>query len=375
MNTKKKVLIFALIIGIFTITTIALPDKEFSNGEKRGLTTLESFENTSIWDGTFQETAKDYIADQFLGREKFVKFYGTVERLMGNKQIEDVYLGDDYLFQEYKNPKDKSIKRMAKSINSFANNNHKINTDILIAPTKVGVLEDSLPAFAPKCNQVENIKKFYDELSRNITKINVADEFLKDNNALENNYYYHSDHHWTSHGAKKAFDIYAKKNHLKNGNNQYEQLIISNDFYGTLAAKTGVYTYPDEITVYLNKNKKDMCKVKYSDLEKKEYTLFAPSMLKSDSEYNVFMRGNHPLIDIETTSTSGKNLLVIKDSYANSFVPFLTPYYSNITVVDPRYYFDSLSELVKKKSITDVLFLYNATTFFSDESLEDALLS
>lgn len=360
---------------MFTAGVLLLPDKEFSKAEKRNLTTKSSFDSVSLMDGSLQETSKDYVADQFPMRDKFVKLYGNFQRLIGNKKIEDVYFGDDYLFEEYQPAKPEKIKSMAKAINEFAIKYPHIETDVLIAPTQVGVLEDNLPGFAPKGEQVKDIEMLYDRLASNISKIDVIDKFKKDNRAEKNNYYYHSDHHWTSHGAKAAFDVYRKKNKLEIGQNKYEQLVISNDFYGTLAAKTGIYAYPDQITVYVNKNKKDVVKVKYSDLDKAEYTLLAPKMLESDSGYNVFMKGNHPLVKIQTGSESGKNLMVIKDSYANSFIPFLTPYYSNVIVVDPRYYFESLKELIDNEYITDVLFLYNGTTFFQDGSLKDALES
>ena len=375
MNKKRTVLLFVLIIVIFMAGTFLMPDKEFSKAEKRTLTTRKSFSHVSLMDKSFQKTSKDYVSDQFLGRDKFVKLYGNFQRLMGNKKIEDVYFGDDYLFEEYNKTSEEKIAEMANSINKFASKNPKVNTDVLIAPTQAGILEDNLPSFAPKGLQSQDINNFYKLLEKNISKINVYDAFLNKIEKDDKNLYYHSDHHWTSYGAKTAFDIYAKKNKLTKGLNEYESLTVKNDFYGTLSAKTGIYSYPDEIVVYLNKNKKDVVKVKYSDLDKTEYTLYKPHMLESDSAYNIFMGGNHPLVKIDTASTSGKNILVIKDSYANSFIPFLTPYYSTITVVDPRYYFESINELMDLRDITDVLFLYNATTFFKDESLEDALLS
>ena len=69
----------------------------------------------------------------------------------------------------------------------------------------------------------------------------------------------------------------------------------------------------------------------------------------------------------------GRRLLVLKDSYANCFLPFLAPYYREIVVVDPRYYYDDLAMLVETEEITDVLYLYNANTFFQDTSLAPLL--
>lgn len=70
---------------------------------------------------------------------------------------------------------------------------------------------------------------------------------------------------------------------------------------------------------------------------------------------------------------SKERLLIVKDSYANSFIPFLTQDYYEIVVVDPRYYFDNIDRLMDSEGITKVLFLYNSDTFFGDDSLALAL--
>lgn len=61
--------------------------------------------------------------------------------------------------------------------------------------------------------------------------------------------------------------------------------------------------------------------------------------------------------------------MVIKDSYANCFVPFLIPHYKEITMIDPRYYYEDVNKEIADSDIQDVLFLYNANTFFEDNSL------
>jgi hypothetical protein len=74
----------------------------------------------------------------------------------------------------------------------------------------------------------------------------------------------------------------------------------------------------------------------------------------------------HLLAHISTPVRKNRNLLVIKDSYANCFIPFLTQDYRTITVVDPRYYYENIATVIKANDIDEVLFLYNANTFFSD---------
>ena len=87
----------------------------------------------------------------------------------------------------------------------------------------------------------------------------------------------------------------------------------------------------------------------------------------------MFFGGNHAQVDITTTNDTTKRLLIFKDSYANCFVPFLIPYYNEIIMVDPRYYYDNVETLISGKHITDVLFLYNMDTSLTDTSIAGVL--
>ena len=110
-----------------------------------------------------------------------------------------------------------------------------------------------------------------------------------------------------------------------------------------------------------------------SNREKKTATLYDTSKLKGKDKYALFLGGNYPILDIKTTADSTDRLLIIKDSYANSLIPFLIPYYREIVVVDPRYYYDDIEKVMKKDNITSVLFLYNGITFVKDNSISGVL--
>ena len=60
-------------------------------------------------------------------------------------------------------------------------------------------------------------------------------------------------------------------------------------------------------------------------------------------------------------------------SYANAFIPYLIPYYEEIVIVDPRYYYDDLDELIESEEISETLFLFNMNTFCTDDSLQQML--
>ena len=92
-------------------------------------------------------------------------------------------------------------------------------------------------------------------------------------------------------------------------------------------------------------------------------------MLSVKDKYSVFFDGNQACEDIFTTS-EGKRLLVIKDSYAHSFVPFLMNHYSRITMLDMRYLVQKPDDTVRLSDYDQVLFLYNVETFGSDKSIQ-----
>ncbi|REE57569.1 DHHW motif protein [Paenibacillus taihuensis] len=110
-------------------------------------------------------------------------------------------------------------------------------------------------------------------------------------------------------------------------------------------------------------------KVKYEDDGTMSDSLYVLDNLQKKDKYSVFLNGNHALIRILTDGPANKKLLVVKDSYANSMIPFVTRHFGEIDVVDLRYYEDSLLPLIQERKISDLLILYNIKTFFEDSSI------
>ena len=125
----------------------------------------------------------------------------------------------------------------------------------------------------------------------------------------------------------------------------------------------------DMIEIFTPNNSDVEYVVEYVDQMEKKASVYDSGMLENNDKYAVFFGGNYPMIKIKTTNREGRNLLVVKDSYANCFVPFLIPHYKEITMIDPRYYYEDANKEIADSGIQDVLFLYNANTFFEDNSL------
>ena len=91
----------------------------------------------------------------------------------------------------------------------------------------------------------------------------------------------------------------------------------------------------------------------------KDGALYDLSALEQKDKYELFLGGNYGQCVITTGTENGKHLLLVKDSFANSFVPFLTGDYETITMIDLRYYRGSMAELAAE--VDDILVLTEVT--------------
>ncbi len=365
---KSLTIIFLLFIFSVMILNIIVPDKEFSQQENRKLKTKPKFSVENLFYNKFTSKYEKYLADQFILRNFWINVKSSTEILSGKKENNDVYLGDDkYLIAKFKRPDKENLAEKLKAINTFSSGNKDLSKYIILVPNKIKILQDKLPHFAPVENQLEYINKFYSGLDKSITTVSVFDIL---NQNKDKYIYYKTDHHWTSEGAYYAYLEFCKSSDaIPKDTSSYNIEKVNNEFYGTLYSRAGVENIDsDTINVYLPKNHEDVL-VNYLEEKEKSTSLYNSSSLNTKDKYSLFLGGNHPIIKISTMSNSSKKLLVIKDSYANCFIPFLTSNFSEIIVVDLRYYSDDVNTLIKDYNITDTLILYNTNTFFEDESI------
>ena len=373
-HTTAKIFgfVFPAILIAVMFFNIFLPDKNFSAEENRLLQTMPKLSISSIFSGRFETKAESYAADQFMLRNMFIKIKSSFDTSLGSTESNNVFMcKDNYLME---NISKADAKKMENNYNSLAKLKQlypNINMDFMLVPNAANIMSDKLPLFAVTEDQNKQMDDFFKKIqSIGINPVDVRATFKKNKEKIE--LYYHTDHHWTTDGAYLAYQDFAKKNKL-NSNIKYDALAVKNDFRGTLASKSGFTNgLNDMIKIYLPKegqNYKNSV-IFYSDTKEKTTEFYKLNNLKKKDTYTVFGGSNHPIYSIKTPVSSQRKLLLIKDSYANSFIPFLSQDYREIIVIDPRYFFDDISEIIKANGITDILFLYNANTFFNDNSLD-----
>lgn len=376
MNRKRKARIanligkiFIILLFLVMIINMIVPDREESELENRALEQRPRFNLTTILSGDFMEQWEKYLSDQFAGRDTWRSLKVSLDRLGGARKENDIYIGKDgQLMEDIEVPDDGRLEANLTAIRDFAETYEDIPVTMMLVPDAACILNDSLPAFA----RVEDQRQMFSMAERKLgDTVNWVDTVSILNNHKSEKLYYKTDHHWTTQGAFYVFQDAAETLGIEGDvSDDFVSYTVTDSFNGVLAASSGVgLDEMEEIDIYAPTGGDDDVVVNYVDEGRKTTSLYDSSKLETRDKYGVFLGGNTSVVDIRTVSTSQKRLLVVKDSFADCFIPFLAPYYREIVVVDPRYYSGTMQDIMDSYRITDALILYSGNTFFTDNNI------
>ncbi len=370
MRNKMLTTTFLAFIMVFAAGSIIAKDREFSDMENRNLSMFPDVSAKSIANGEFTDGFEKYMSDQIIFKDFLVKLKVTENLILNQKLINDVYFADDMLIQNYENPY-AQLSTNVSYINEFAAMNETLNCTWLLIPNASYVYEDKLPLYGECYNQSEALAYIYGNVS---DKIKVTDCFDELMSKKDEYIFYNTDHHWTMEGAYIGYEAYCKFVGLTPTlEKQYQIETGSHSFYGSLYSKAPTFSAePDEILLY--KNPAGEYTVYYEDENIETDSLYAMENLNIKDKYTVYLDGNHAILRILSNAVAcpeekcTHKLLVVKDSYAHSLLPLLADHYSEIIVVDLRYYHESVSKLAIENEIEDVLFINNIEFISTDNN-------
>lgn len=352
------------ILAFGGICSVLYPQKSYSSNENRYLEKYPAITFSDILSGEFQKKFETAFNDQFVGRDNWMKCSTTVEKAVGYKEIAGVYLGKDgyYFTKTTQNMIDQ--KQYTKNLHyaEYLGTQIKGKTSLLLVPSAGTILQDKLPDRAPYYDAASMFRMAETILSstQNIDTRSALSEYRK-----QGQVYFKTDHHWTLLGAYAAYQSYCDANKVDARTYDYfEPKKVSNNFLGTLYSKV-LDTDALADTMYAASNI-PMTKVN-SDGQHGQ-GIYDVRKLEQKDKYAYFFGGNYGKVQIETENGK-KKLLVIKDSFANSFIPFLIEDYGEITMIDLRYYRRSIQELLQEKNYDEALVLYEMSNFAGDTNL------
>lgn len=362
-------LAFVICVFVFMLLNVIVQDKEMSEQQNKMLAQKPKFSLEGVLSGTYMERYENYLKDQFAGSDALQRIQVSLKRLGGSKLENGIYIGKDgQLMDEIVTPDQATLSENLNAIKLFADANDDLNIYMILVPDAANILSEKLPRLATTADQdtlIAQVEKQLGDSVRWIDATSVMEQHEKEY------IYYRTDRNWTSLGAFYVFTQACETLGIDVGaQSTFVAYPVSTTFNGILSAKSSVgLNEMDDIYIYVQKENAGEVVINYVDEQRKTTSLYDSSKLETRNQYALFLGGDTSLIDIKTVSTSERRLLLVKDSFANCFVPFLEPYFREIVMVDPRYYGGTIDEIMDTYRITDVMFLYSGNSFFRDNNI------
>lgn len=384
-NMKEKILTVAAAVVFYGIVVvdILVPDRYFSEKENRILQQKPEFSTEDFFSGEYAQESERYAADQFAGRDRFIQLKTGTQRLLGERLINGVYLGsDECLFLQHlsknaggdgtleENAAQK-LPELVADVAAYRENCAGGKIKVMLVPSSGSIWADKMPPYTASLQFGE---RAFLEKSRTLLEQEwPEDEVWVDvwgrlSAHREEPVYYKTDHHWTTLGAYYGYTAWAESMGLSpRSMDRFDRRRVSADFQGTLQSRLNIPWQADSIEIFEPVSMKTYC-VTYDLGQKETDSLYEPGYLDTKNQYGFFLDDNHALIRIRTKEAEepGRSILVIKDSYANCFVPFLTEHYGTVYVLDRRYYHGSVNAFLSENKIEDVLILYQIYGFLEN---------
>ena len=227
----------------------------------------------------------------------------------------------------------------------------------ILVPMAAQVLTDKLPAHAPVADYAAILQVLTD------AGVDTTDVLSALTAHSSENIYYRTDHHWTSLGAYYAYCAWRD---IEPAAGEWTQEILCGNFRGTTWNKVPLPTVPaEEITAWYQHPTRH---VFYNNGQYETESIYERKYLSGSDQYAVFLNSNQAQTVIEGSGKNGK-LLLIKDSYGNTFSQFPVEDYAEVHVLDLRFFKGDVAEYAKENGITDTLVLYGTQNFVKATNL------
>lgn len=375
MNKKRKsdflfVALFCGFVFVFSALFIILPKKKVSELEKKTLAAPPKATPSAVLNGKFSEEAEAYLSDHFPARRFFIGVNAKFDLYSGRNGVNGVYKGKDgYLINAPVKPNGKNTAANTARINAFAKLIKPVPVDLTVVPSTGYIYGDKLPLNHRTFRDAEILRTVEDGLSDDVRYIDL----LKPFESLGKSYrlFYKTDHHYTSRGAYETYKIYCGAIGVEPLPESEYTIERRDGFYGTVYSRAALWSEkPDVIEVWRPPFDGDVTVEIYDGAKATEHTgMFFTEQLNGADKYSVFLNGNHGLVKISNPGAGERSLLIVKDSFAHCAAPFLSGNFGKIIMVDPRYYKQPVSSLIRSEGIDRVLFLYGIDGIVNDTNL------
>lgn len=383
INTTVTVLFLLLIFG-FGVAFWAVPDNGFSPEENRPLQTFPTFSADGWLEGKVSSQLITYYSDQFPLRGTWLDLYAFGELGTGRGESNGVLVApngqlavrrfDAYLsrFERLEDTDYYSPDHVQRGLNALidldkALSERKIPLCVLLAPRTIDVT-------AADFGYPTELTDGLDETIRHtlgdagVNSVELLETFREMHEAGEY-VYYRTDHHWTTRGAYIAYTAVMESFGMGQKVIPESHFTVREipDFYGTTYSRSGLFFVPaDTLEIWEAADDGRYTVFELNGEEKRtviESGFISEKYLSEKDKYGAFLDGTHRMLFIMDKEAAAKGesrprLLLARDSFANSMVPFLARHF-DICMVNLSGGMTNLSELATQYGCSRVLVVCN----------------
>lgn len=310
-----------------------------------------------------QQQLDEGMSKNIIGKKFFKKLQTYTTLATGEFLVSDVYITKEQLLENIKKLDEKKLFKTAQSINSFYQK-YNIPTCIISVPSATEFYSNQLPDDVLVDSQRNQIDFFYDSIDGQIKKIDAY--YILMTMSDDDYIYYRTDSRWTSYGAYCVYrSAIQKMGFSPISYDKYSIFHIKSDFKGDLYKKCFYDTVDADVLDVYNCNDgnkvTDAVRLYKNSVQKCE--LYKKDALDTANPYEFYLGSSKGKIILNTNVDNEKSLLIIKDSLANCFIPFLVQHYSKISIIDITDEEVSFENIKDISSYNQVLFLCDADTY------------
>ena len=342
------------------------PKQTFSEDENRALQPAPELSAESLLDGSFMEDAAAFAGDHFPARRELISLYTTAQFASGKRDVGSnyaaspadggVYFGSNgHLYEVLLPDKSDTFTQMAQARRNLAEA-VDVPVYLLAAPSGSQEQPESLPLFAPNHSQREELQELKDLAGDSAVVVDTFDAL----GSVHGDFYFKTDHHWNTFGAYAAYQSLCSAMGLAPASlDDYNLRTVTQPFYGTLYSKAvSFFQERDRMCLPARKEPQDIVQLVNGTEERSG--IYWEEYLSQKDKYSVYLGGNRGVdVVLNRDVTNGRKLLILKDSYANSMVPYLTSNFSEIHLIDLRYYNFNVYDYMEEHGITDAAAIYS----------------
>ncbi len=232
----------------------------------------------------------------------------------------------------------------------------KTRVSMVVAPVSAMVIDN--PTVTSK---IPDQKDILDKMKAHVDpSVNFVDAYTEMYDHRDEYLFFKSDHHWTARGAYYAYSAFAKSIGLEpTPLDGFDYNIMNDSYSGSMYN----YTYDARVKNFVDKIE--------AFFPRKDHTMtvtgiggatynYNECIVSTNRTYVTFIAGDNPYTVINVPENPQDfNVLVLKDSFGNAFVPFLCEHYGNIIIVDTRHSGMNVYEQLKDYGLSDIIFVNN----------------